>query len=237
MAVRRDGRVLGWMLLAVCAVFVSPWTAHAARGTATMYMAKVITPSTYAQTCAAEAQVCSWTRPGSVPRSLMRPLRDIRLGRDGRCPVSGGAPYRTPAFAGVVQGKGPVRPLIASGSGKEQEAGVIGFDERAPGGWYGAKTLWFAAASYLGPVLLRGREVDGRGALAFGEAPAELAWEIPPGIQAAVNAEGSMREWPGSTWIRSPGCYAWQIDGTSFSETIVIRATPATARRSRGRKR
>lgn len=29
---------------------------------------------------------------------------------------------------------------------------------------------------------------------------------------------------PVGTWIRSPGCYAWQVDGGGFSETIVIDA-------------
>ena len=32
------------------------------------------------------------------------------------------------------------------------------------------------------------------------------------------------RTQPGSTWVRSPGCYAWQVDGRGFSETIVVKA-------------
>lgn len=29
---------------------------------------------------------------------------------------------------------------------------------------------------------------------------------------------------PGSTWVKSPGCYAWQVDGRGFSEVIVVDA-------------
>jgi len=32
------------------------------------------------------------------------------------------------------------------------------------------------------------------------------------------------RGWPSGTAIRTPGCYAWQIDGTTFSYTVVFKA-------------
>jgi hypothetical protein len=31
---------------------------------------------------------------------------------------------------------------------------------------------------------------------------------------------------PGSTWVKSPGCYAWQVDGRGFSEVIVADLLP-----------
>jgi hypothetical protein len=31
--------------------------------------------------------------------------------------------------------------------------------------------------------------------------------------------------WPSFTRVRKPGCYAYEVDGTSFSEVIVFRAT------------
>jgi hypothetical protein len=34
---------------------------------------------------------------------------------------------------------------------------------------------------------------------------------------------GGWREFPYFTFVRSPGCYAWQVDGLSFSEVIVVR--------------
>ncbi|MGH2884745.1 MAG: hypothetical protein ACRDPA_18920 [Solirubrobacteraceae bacterium] len=40
------------------------------------------------------------------------------------------------------------------------------------------------------------------------------------------NTENGYRTVPGSTWVASPGCYAWQVDGRNFSELIVVHALP-----------
>jgi len=77
------------------------------------------------------------------------------------------------------------------------------------------------AAGYQGPVLIRGRQVGGPAAVGFGEGHTpydELqllgkAMGAPPG------------EWPSFTRVQAPGCYAYQVDGTSFSKVIVFRAT------------
>jgi hypothetical protein len=34
------------------------------------------------------------------------------------------------------------------------------------------------------------------------------------------------REDPVGTYIKAPGCYGWQVDGTTFHEEIVISAVP-----------
>jgi len=34
----------------------------------------------------------------------------------------------------------------------------------------------------------------------------------------------TVREWPGSTWVKAPGCYAFQVDGTDFSYRLVMLA-------------
>ena len=39
-----------------------------------------------------------------------------------------------------------------------------------------------------------------------------------------MNGTGGWREAPGGLWVQAPGCYAWQVDGLTFSETIVVRA-------------
>jgi hypothetical protein len=39
-----------------------------------------------------------------------------------------------------------------------------------------------------------------------------------------VNCLDGYREEPGGTYVRAPGCYAWQVDGLTFSEVIVVRA-------------
>jgi hypothetical protein len=40
----------------------------------------------------------------------------------------------------------------------------------------------------------------------------------------ALGLPVGQREWPGATWIRTPGCYACQIDGLHFSYVIVFEA-------------
>jgi hypothetical protein len=51
---------------------------------------------------------------------------------------------------------------------------------------------------------------------------------VPPGptidtVQLS-NGRPGYRKVQSVLWVRSPGCYAWQVDGLTFSEIIVIRA-------------
>jgi hypothetical protein len=52
--------------------------------------------------------------------------------------------------------------------------------------------------------------------------PIPAALKRPPG--PTLNGAGGWREAPSGLWVRAPGCYAWQVDGLTFSETIVVRA-------------
>jgi hypothetical protein len=45
---------------------------------------------------------------------------------------------------------------------------------------------------------------------------------VPPG--PTLNSGEGYREAPGGLWVKAPGCYAWQVDGLTFSETIVVHA-------------
>src|SRR5207245_3446782 len=106
------------------------------------------------------------------------------------------------------------------------EGGVITFQ---PGRgkyrkrWRSVKTLWFSISGYQGPVLIRGRQLDGPHVTVFGEGvPAVIDPQFGPG--PTLNGRDGWREWPGGTWLRHPGCYAWQIDGTGFSHVIVFKA-------------
>lgn len=92
--------------------------------------------------------------------------------------------------------------------------------------------IWTAAASYQGPILIRGRELgragagDAAGAVGFGKGavPYDELQLSAPGAGAAT-PRGTGREWFTSTRVRGPGCYAYQVDGTSFSAVIAFRAT------------
>jgi hypothetical protein len=90
--------------------------------------------------------------------------------------------------------------------------------------WSGAMVTWQSQASYAGPVLIRGRELGGPHAVGFGEG--HTPYDELQLLGKAMGAPaGPGRIWPSFTRVRGRGCYAYQVDGTSFSEVIVFKAT------------
>ncbi len=180
------------------------------------------TPTSYAQTCTLYGG-CQAV-PGHVPRALRRPLHLPKLGPGGACPTSTGSEIDNNQFGGVALGHGSVRPLIDRAG--DIKHGIIPFS-REKNGWWVVKIDWFAYPRYQGPVFIRGRRLDGAGKVAFGGetpdgAPELFDPQLPP--VPTANGTGGWREWLGGTWLRSLGCYAWQIDGTKFSTIIVFKA-------------
>jgi hypothetical protein len=157
-----------------------------------------------------------------VPPTLIRPLALPFIAPGGSCPTTPGSALSTRAFGGIALGQGSVRPLIAQKDAAGAEDGQLDLLPSKEG-WYAVKTLWFAAHGYNGPVLIRGRELDGSNPVAFGEAPVLQDVQLPPG--RTINHEGGYRTWPGATWLRAPGCYAWQVDTEDASEVIVFQAS------------
>jgi hypothetical protein len=92
-------------------------------------------------------------------------------------------------------------------------------DDRQPDGTYEKKVRWIAAG-YSGPVLVRAGRIDGPGT-----ASAAFAYTGGPrdgGHYAVLTHPDS--DLPATTTVSGPGCYAYQVDGTTFSVTIVFRA-------------
>jgi hypothetical protein len=129
---------------------------------------------------------------------------------------------KTVAFAGVALGSGPARPQIWTSLDSVHPAQNIPFSYLRDG-WYQVKTLWFVDPSYQGPVLVRGARIDGPGVIAFGESPDLGELIIPPGPTLNEASDG-YRTAPGGTYLKGPGCYAWQVDGIDFSTPIVFSA-------------
>lgn len=148
---------------------------------------------------------CMGSCGGSVPASLERSLHLP----SGGCPVAGAH-----VIAGMrVLGNGPVGPV---------QPASLSISSFIGSSWSGGRATWVAAPSYHGPVLIRGREVGGPHAVGFGSGHV-------PDDQLQVNdssgpASGGARQWPDFTRVRGRGCYAYQVDGTSFSTVIVFRA-------------
>jgi hypothetical protein len=141
-------------------------------------------------------ELCVSQCSGAVPASVRRPLHIPALGSGGSCPVSAG--------------NGPLKP---SPTGLAATS-FIGSS------WKGARVTW-QSSGYQGPILIRGRQVGGQGAIGFGEG--HTPYDELQLLGRAMGAPSG--QWPSFTRVQAPGCYAYQVDGTSFSELIVFRAT------------
>ena len=149
------------------------------------------------------------------------------LGPGGRCPVSSGVAFNNSDFAGIALGSGPIRVLIANAGDIRHGRPELGTTQ-APG-WFALQTIWFAKPGYHGPFAVRAARLGAKGPIEVqpgrtGLTPGSGSLFIPAGPTAAF-ADG-YRTQPGSTWVKSPGCYAWQVRGRGFSESIAFQAMP-----------
>jgi hypothetical protein len=133
-----------------------------------------------------------------------------------------------PVFGAPSLGDGPV---YAGWAGR---ANVVSFDggpflrTTLPAARPGApavdvpliKVVWLIAPEHPGPVLVRGRQLDGPHEVRFSERfAAELRIGANDGLR---DGAGGWRDWPNYTIVPAPGCYAYQIDGPGFSTHIVF---------------
>lgn len=161
------------------------------------------------------------SEPSQAARLAARPLRLNKVSAATGCPTSAGARFENRRFGGIVLGgRHPVRPLVAVARPRQALDGRVVLD-RDPRRWWRFKTLWFARASYHGPFLVRAARLDGDGVVRFGENPTAAMIAVN-GL--AYEGSGYIREVPGATYVRGPGCYGWQVDGVGFSYRIVFEA-------------
>ena len=72
-----------------------------------------------------------------------------------------------------------------------------------------------------------GARLDGHGELRFARMQGDHLRALYQRRGQGVQPNG-WRVWPGVILVRAPGCYALQIDGTTFSSVIVIRVRART---------
>ena len=157
------------------------------------------------------------------------PLRLATIDATADCPTARGRAFNRAAapFGGIALGLGGrVHAIVGVTHPELVKRGIVrlaGLPKEE--GWFQIKWLWFTR--YLGPILIRGRQLDGANPVRHGDDPssgfARLAIASGPGI----NFERGWRHLPGATWVRGPGCYGWQVDGRGFSETFVFEAIGA----------
>ena len=204
----------------------SPRTSRAAgsaKGASVLAREGLLVPSAYQAACVNEGSVCLQGAAGPIPAVLRRSLHFPVLRPGQGCPATHGRPVNTADFGGVALGSGPVRPIIAEEPARDARRGIADLiDPTSVPPWLGVKTLWFSVPAYQGPFVIRAKRLGGSGPVGLGEGPTVAPLVVPPG--PTVNGEQGWREAPGGIWVRSPGCYALQVDGLTFSYVIVIRA-------------
>jgi hypothetical protein len=170
--------------------------------------------------------VASSIRASGPWAKLRRPLHLPHLSSGRTCPVSH-VDHRLPwrrihIFGGSGIGRGPVYPGLGSSSGLLYATR----DEQYGGPWFGTKVFWYVLPKYRGAVLIRGRRLDGAQLVRFngGKLPSsELRIESGETVSWQGQPPGS-RGVPSGVRIIAPGCYGFQIDGTSFSRIVIFNA-------------
>jgi hypothetical protein len=150
---------------------------------------------------------------------LRRPWAHPTLAAGAACPVSTEVERPDPGL-GPLLGTGPARPAgLGAGAVLEYESPTVGsWVDRS---WAGQKVLWAVDPALSGPVLVRGRRLDGAGDLAF-EDPARP--ELLLNTSSYEGRSGGWRDYPGFTRLRSAGCYVYQVDTTGGTWSIVFTA-------------
>ncbi|MDQ1647564.1 MAG: hypothetical protein QOJ50_3748 [Cryptosporangiaceae bacterium] len=156
--------------------------------------------------------------PVSTPSAAWTagPLRVPAIAPGAQCPVTRPHPWSGPGEATNVLGDGPLYPVadyFESGTVLQLRP-----ENRQEDGSYEKKVRWIGAG-YAGPVLLRAARIDGAGS-----AGVTLLYTGEPrdgGHYAVLTSSTS--DLPATTQISAPGCYAYQVDGTTFSKTIIFR--------------
>jgi hypothetical protein len=182
-------------------------------------------PTTPPQLAVPDTYPCAGTGGCGVPipAALHRPLHFPTLGPGQSCPTAHGRPFTNSGFSGIALGDGPVKVIIANQGDLANGQADLGSTSTA--GWLALQTLWFASPAYNGPFVVRAERIGANSPIEVqpgrtGLEPGSGPLVVPPG--PTLNSFGGYRTEPGSTWVTSPGCYAWQVDGLTFSDIIVV---------------
>lgn len=160
-----------------------------------------------------------------------QPLRLPALGTDGSCP-------QTPKVAVQVYfNPGQTSTWTVFGQGPIYGQG--GLPLLSEHGNYFSVT-YLSDPTYHGAALVRGRKLDGTdqvlfaGALASGN---QVKTETIGGkstslygelvIPAERQATTVWRQWQAIQGVAGPGCYGFEVDGSSFQEIVVVRVLPS----------
>jgi len=136
----------------------------------------------------------------------------------------------------MAVGSGPVYAVLgqaqSTGAEERQRQGILQYvDAHAYGtgtsGWGAQKLLWVIDAHSPGPLLIRGHQVDGPHEVRFNGGLDQLSnidALSPPLPALRLLGPPPETNWPSQTRLQAPGCYAYQVDGLTWSSVIVFQA-------------
>lgn len=156
-----------------------------------------------------------------------RPLLLPTLAPGAVCPAAQGRSVQ--AGYGPAIGDGPVY-IVGMGTDGVAHAGAPTGTQRAEA-WGNLFTMLIIAPTYTGPVLARGKQLDGSHALLFNGGIDQAGGFTPaaPILLRQMRLEGgSAFGSPWATWLsylrmQTPGCYGVQFDGVNFHEVVIFR--------------
>jgi hypothetical protein len=160
----------------------------------------------------------------AIADAIRKPLDLPTLAAGESCPVGGQTTFPAGAgFSSRFTAIGP-GPLYLTGTGVLRARGQ-----------QSQKVIWVVDADYGGPLLLRGDRIDGDGRLDFihylgaagytggaGDDSPHASLLYPRSATGEAPAR-ILQDYPSGVFVDEPGCYAIQVDGEGFSETLVFR--------------
>ncbi|MBA3736635.1 MAG: hypothetical protein H0W90_15840 [Actinobacteria bacterium] len=152
-------------------------------------------------------------------RRLERPLHIPSINPEAICPVSDvarGIDFHSRGV-GPGSGPGPVFPAPFSPDATQPLS-----DFTVSPGWHGGKHALFTLPGYPGPALIRGRQLDGSGVVTFASNEIRGAPNLAnpkPELRLGADIPNVVHTF---FFLMPPGCYAYQIDGTTFSYLVVF---------------
>jgi hypothetical protein len=191
-------------------------------------------PAWVARQAAQAAQLAPADFNSVWPSLWQRPLQLPGVAVGQLCPATPGRSFTEGYGPGL--GSGPAFLLLPGPNDATLRAEALRGLGGSSKGWSGQQVRWVIHPLYQGPVLVRGARIDSAGGIQFNGGldqpvdPSQLT-TAPPLTHLRLVGDSSY----GAPWIawvtylrvRESGCYALQVDGLSFSETIVFRAAIA----------
>ena len=186
------------------------------------FVATVWTFLAMAQNRQVEPTTVAVPSTAELKRLNQRPIQFPNVPAGEPCPVSKGSRETVPHVGYIFRsdsfffGHGPTYFALLFLTDPTQNIAVVNLDKvfYRQGGVFSMKTPWVTRPDYSGPVLVRGRRLDGEGRL---EGP---ALEAP-----RRGHETDWSFWPDEISVTGQGCYGIQIDTDQGTDVVVFKAT------------